>query len=54
MSEWKPTKPENPDFHCTKCGSHEMWYRCIDEVHDDIRYRCGDCGDTFVAEGPDA
>lgn len=51
---WKPTKPENPSFKCRVCGSDEIFYRVIDDIHDDLKYRCDGCGRTWISEGPDA
>ena len=53
IEDWKPTKDENPDFSCT-CGSNEVLYKEIDEIHGDYKYMCQTCGNIWIVEGPDA
>jgi DNA-directed RNA polymerase subunit M/transcription elongation factor TFIIS len=56
LGDWKPTKPENPDFKCRKCDSDNVWYRrweSSDEAHEDVKYECRNCGRTWWVEGPD-
>ena len=56
MSDWKPTKMENPNFKCRECGSNEIQY-CIvedDDCHEDLHYHCSGCGRMWWAEGIDS
>lgn len=56
-SEWKPTKPENPDFKCYHCGSDDVWYyewESSDGAFEDTRYKCRGCGQKWWVEGADA
>ena len=56
-SDWKPTKAENPNFTCRKCGSDEIEYReweSSDGAYDDYHYRCNSCGRDWWVEGADA
>lgn len=56
-SDWKPTKEENPDFKCRKCGSNNIWYRRWESScggFDDIEYKCRSCERHWWVEGPDA
>lgn len=56
-ADWKPTKAENPDFKCRKCGSDDVWYRTWDSScggYTDLKYTCWGCDRTWWAEGPDA
>jgi transposase-like protein len=39
---------------CRECGSTNRWYQDIgDDVYEDYRYRCNNCGDTYIVEGDD-
>jgi len=54
---WKPTKDENPNFVCTKCGSCEIVYREWESScggYDDVHYHCNGCGRDWWVEGSDA
>ena len=54
--DWKPTKAENPDFKCRKCGSDDIWYReweSSDGAHEDVQYECCGCGRKWWVEGSD-
>jgi len=56
MSDWKPTKEENPDFKCRKCGSNDILYRIVkssDEAYEDINYKCQNCGRSWWYESSD-
>jgi DNA-directed RNA polymerase subunit M/transcription elongation factor TFIIS len=53
---WKPTKEENPNFKCQKCGSDDTWYyiwESSDGAHEDVRYKCDGCGRQWWIEGSD-
>lgn len=55
-TEWKPTKPENPDFKC-RCGSDNIEYRMwdsSDEAHTDVHYRCNGCEREWWVDGIDS
>lgn len=55
--EWKPTKAENPDFKCRKCGSDDIWYRVWDSScggYEDTKYECRGCKRTWWVESADA
>lgn len=54
---WKPTKAENPDFYCRKCGSDDVWYKIWESAcggYEDIKYKCRGCKRAWWVEGPDA
>lgn len=51
---WKPTKTENPNFLCPHCHSDNLWYKELDNDHDDVKYECRDCNKRWVSEGADA
>lgn len=54
---WKPTKAENPDFKCRKCGSDDIWYRkweSSDGAYDDVKYECRGCKRTWWIESSDS
>ena len=55
--EWKPTRAENPEFKCRKCGSDDVWYRVWDSsdgAYEDAAYECRGCGRKLWVEGADA
>lgn len=55
-TEWRPTKPENPGFLCTSCGSDDVYYRrweSSDGGYEDIKYECRACKHTWWVEGDD-
>lgn len=57
QSEWKPTKDENPNFKCSKCGSDAIYYYVWESScggFEDTRYQCRGCGRDWWVEGPDA
>lgn len=57
LADFKPTKSENPNFKCRKCGSDDVWYRkweASDGGHEDILYKCLGCSRTWWFEGSDA
>jgi len=57
VSDWKPTKPEAPDYKCRNCESDNIWYReweSSDGGHEDIKYECRNCNCTWWVEGSDA
>lgn len=57
MSDWKPTKAENPDFKCPHCGSDAVEYYVWESScggYEDYRYRCPGCDKTWWCEGADA
>ena len=58
-SDWSKTDHEtiNPAFKCRRCGSYNLSFRewtSPDEAHEDIKYRCDDCGRIWWVEGVDA
>lgn len=57
MSGWKPTKAENPNFKCRKCGSDDVEYD-VEESDcggfEDHHYRCKGCGCDWWVESSDA
>lgn len=56
VTDWKPTKAENPNFKCCQCASDEIEYReweSSDGAHDDLHYRCNGCGRQWWVEGAD-
>lgn len=56
MADWKPTKAENPDFKCRKCGSNEIEYQLHESScggFEDYHYRCA-CGHDWWFESADA
>ena len=57
LGNWKPTKAENPAFHCWKCGSDDVWYRIWESScggYEDLKYECRNCGRTWWVESADA
>ena len=53
---WKPTKAENPEFRCAKCGSNEVEYVLHESPcggFEDYHYRCP-CGNDWWVESSDA
>lgn len=57
QNDWKPTKAENPNFKCWKCGSNEIQYRRWESScggFDDIHYRCDNCQNDWWIDGADA
>lgn len=55
-TDWKPTKVENPDFKCRKCGSDNIYYRIWDSsdgAHTDYKYECRECNRVWWFEGSD-
>jgi len=56
VSAWKPTKDENPDLRCRKCGSHEIMYRKVEDSygHEDLNYWCKSCGRQWRIYGIDS
>lgn len=57
VTDWKPTKAEDSDYRCIKCGSDEVEYReweSTDGAFEDFHYRCKACGREWWAEGADA
>ena len=57
VTDWKPTKAEDSDYRCIKCGSDEVEYReweSTDGAFEDFHYRCKVCGREWWAEGADA
>lgn len=56
MSDWKPTKAEDPNFRCPACGSNEVEYRLHESScggFEDYHYRCP-CGKDWWVESADA
>ena len=57
FDDWKPTKAENPNFKCRKCGSTDIWYRTWESScggYDDLNYHCRGCGREWWIESSDA
>lgn len=57
FDEWKPTKPENPEFKCPACGSDNVWYRKWDSScggFEDLNYECRGCKKTWWVDGIDS
>lgn len=55
--DWKPTKVDNPDFKCRKCGSDDIWYRnweSSDGAYDDVKYECRGCKRVWWVESSDS
>lgn len=56
ISNWKPTRLENPDFTCKNCGSDDVWYaiwESSDGAHEDYKYDCHACNHVWWVEGSD-
>jgi len=57
LHDWKPTKPEAPDYKCRKCGSDNIWYRTWESScggYEDTHYRCRGCDRRWWFESADA
>lgn len=57
FKDWRPTKAEDPDFTCRKCGSDDVYYRDWDSndgAYTDTKYLCHNCKRVWWVEGPDA
>lgn len=54
---WKPTKAENPDFKCCKCGSDDVHYKIWESScggYEDVKYECRGCKRRWWCEGSDS
>lgn len=51
-SDWKGDN----DQECHTCGLKTLNYRLVEdeEGHEDVQYKCRNCGCTFWVEGSDA
>lgn len=47
-------QPFTSGAKCHKCGSLDRWWKEVgDSTYEDYRYRCAECGDTYIVEGSD-
>jgi len=52
-SEWQD---EDPMMTCHRCGTAKLQWRLwesADGGHEDIHYRCRNCGEEWWVDGPD-
>jgi hypothetical protein len=54
FSAWKPTRADNPNFKCRRCGSDDVLYRAGDShcgSWTDHQYHCQGCDRRWWVEG---
>jgi DNA-directed RNA polymerase subunit M/transcription elongation factor TFIIS len=57
VDKWKPTKSENPNFKCSKCGSDDVWYAMWESScggYEDVNYECRACKRNWWVESADS